>query len=757
MSDKGYEHAATRDSLDDVEMQEREDSFEEGQGDKLLPDDDKFVDGVMYKVEWHLRTGWAVAGSIIALIAVFAAMVIFTTLFIVDSHSHDRDLDDVYDNAVGKFRRPSSAYILDPAWDLHAAPKVRVYNWTVVDIVANPDGVFRPMLAINGQFPGPMIECNEGDTLVIEVDNQSVNATSIHFHGLFHNGTNWMDGTAGITQCPIASKRKFRYEFTITGQSGTYYYHGHQGAQLVDGLYGPLVVHSRDEKKLQQIPYATDRVVMLQDYYYDASSSLLIETLEPGSEVSPIPDGALINGLNRRDCSKLPHRMCDNSTAILPCFDLAPNANHRLRFINVGAFAWFQVSVDEHQFSITEVDGTDIVPSLDKRLMISPAQRYSIIVNTNQTSADAFWLRARMVAHCWSNPDLPGPDADEVKAVIKYTSGSSSKTPLALVKQPSSRNWEDPMEVTCKDMDTVRYTPVAYDPAPQIADHSYHIRSNLEIGDWRLERGYFNESTFRGDLRNPTLHRTIEGLSTGNDTFLSMKTTDGVNSVSYDLTNDLVIQHSGVKVVDIIVQNFDEGNHPMHLHGHKFWVLGQGHGMFPGYSQLGLNPSGKGTLPGFEGRLENLVRRDVATAEGFGWLVLRFVADNPGVWAFHCHMSWHSEAGLVMQFLSRVDEVSTWSIPEQNAKLCEASVEDLEKGAAPKDEIWSHGWDHGCRVSDSLVLVSGIILSSTVFWSISLNRVEQVADVVRSNCGLAEGRSVCQGNSGKAGKVKINL
>jgi len=51
-------------------------------------------------------------------------------------------------------------------------------------------------------------------------------------------------------------------------------------------------------------------------------------------------------------------------------------------------------------------------------------------------------------------------------------------------------------------------------------------------------------------------------------------------------------------------------------------------------------------------------------------------------------MAWHSEAGLAMQFVSRVDELATWDIPEANRKLCEANMEDLEKGAAPKDEIW---------------------------------------------------------------------
>ncbi|XMA10415.1 hypothetical protein WAI453_003206 [Rhynchosporium graminicola] len=682
--------ASSRDSnsLDGVEMQERDSSRDSrgGQEDRLLPSESSEEAGeVEYRVEWHLRTGWAIALSILAAGLAFVGLALFTKFFIIGSTHALEDIQRVVVGSGG-FRRAASDYILDPSWIIDAEPTVRNYNWIITDIVANPDGVFRPMITINGKFPGPMIECNEGDTIVVDVDNQSVNATSLHWHGIYQNGTNHMDGTSGVTQCPIASRRKFQYRFTITGQSGTYYYHGHQGIQMADGLYGPLVIHSRDEKQLQHIPYATDRVVMLQDYYHDISSGLLVSSLEPGNEDPPIPNGALINGMNKRDCSELTERLCDNLTATLPAFDLKANAQHRLRFINAGAFAWFQVSVDEHQFAITEADGTDINPTHDSSMMIAPAQRYSMILNTNKTGTELFWLRAKMVTHCWSEPDLPGPGADEVKAIINYS--NDNKPHQSLISQPTSRAWSDGIEVQCKDMNTSSWVPAKFEPAPAVADYSYYLRANLEIGDWRLQRGFFNASTFRPNLQNPTLHRTVEGLASQNETFTSMRNFDGVNNKGYDLKNDFTVQHAGIKIVDLIIQNFDEGSHPMHLHGHKFWVLGQGHGMFPGYSTLGLQPEGQGTLENQEQVLDRLIRRDVATPEGFGWLALRFVTDNPGVWAFHCHMAWHSEAGLMMQFISRTDELAIWQIPEENRALCDASVEELEKGAAPKDEQW---------------------------------------------------------------------
>jgi len=61
-------------------------------------------------------------------------------------------------------------------------------------------GVNRSMYAINGQFPGPVIRLNEGDQLLINVTNALPEPTTMHWHGLYQNGTNWMDGTSGITQ-----------------------------------------------------------------------------------------------------------------------------------------------------------------------------------------------------------------------------------------------------------------------------------------------------------------------------------------------------------------------------------------------------------------------------------------------------------------------------------------------------------------------------------------------------------------------------
>jgi len=95
-----------------------------------------------------------------------------------------------------------------------------------------PDGVtVCHILGVNWQFPGPTIEATIGDTLHITVVNNIQRlpgqgpkqpATTVHWHGLFQNGTQFEDGPEGVTQCPIPEGNLQEYVFPLR-QSGTYW------------------------------------------------------------------------------------------------------------------------------------------------------------------------------------------------------------------------------------------------------------------------------------------------------------------------------------------------------------------------------------------------------------------------------------------------------------------------------------------------------------------------------------------------------
>lgn len=83
----------------------------------------------------------------------------------------------------------------------------RVFNWTISEALAAPGAMEKPMLLINGMSPGPVLEANFGDRVIINVFNNCTNETSMHWHGQYLRGENFMDGTYSITQVSDLVKR----------------------------------------------------------------------------------------------------------------------------------------------------------------------------------------------------------------------------------------------------------------------------------------------------------------------------------------------------------------------------------------------------------------------------------------------------------------------------------------------------------------------------------------------------------------------
>ena len=92
------------------------------------------------------------------------------------------------------------------------------YDWNITWVLANPDGMaLRPVIGVNGEWPLPMINATKGDRIVAKVTNGLGNqTTSIHWHGLYQNGTNHMDGPPGVVQCAIPIGETVTYNFTVS-------------------------------------------------------------------------------------------------------------------------------------------------------------------------------------------------------------------------------------------------------------------------------------------------------------------------------------------------------------------------------------------------------------------------------------------------------------------------------------------------------------------------------------------------------------
>ena len=95
------------------------------------------------------------------------------------------------------------------------------YEWNLNWVSVNPDGEFaRPAVGINGRWPNPPIEAEVGDRIVINLHNQLGDQTaSLHFHGIYQQGSPSMDGAPAVTQCEIPPGASFTYEFVVCLQS----------------------------------------------------------------------------------------------------------------------------------------------------------------------------------------------------------------------------------------------------------------------------------------------------------------------------------------------------------------------------------------------------------------------------------------------------------------------------------------------------------------------------------------------------------
>ena len=123
--------------------------------------------------------------------------------------------------------------------------------------------------------------------------------------------------------------------------------------------------------------------------------------------------------------------------------------------------------------------------------------------------------------------------------------------------------------------------------------------------------------------------------------------------------------------MEIILNSRDPGKHPFHLHGHNFQAIARSE---PDEGPYANNV----TFPAVP------MRRDTFQVHSNGNIVLRFKANNPGVWLFHCHLEWHMRSGLVATMIEAPLALQAYglSIPQDHAEICTAQGHPIAGNAA---------------------------------------------------------------------------
>ncbi|KAM5356679.1 hypothetical protein ACJ41O_003325 [Fusarium nematophilum] len=502
------------------------------------------------------------------------------------------------------------------------------YDFTIEWVRANPDGAFeRPTIGINGQWPIPRIEANVGDTVLVNARNNLGNqTTSLHFHGLFMNGSNHMDGPSQVTQCPIPPGETFLYNFTIT-QAGTYWYHSHTESQYPDGLRGPLIIHDPDNPFKGK--YDEEIIMTLSDWYHDEMQTLIPEFLRKGNPTGaePVPQAALMNETQ------------DLKVAV------QPSKTYLLRLINLGAFAGQYFWIEGHDLSIVEVDGAYTKPTGASMVYLSAGQRCSVLVTTKGSSDGNFPIMASM------DTDLFDILPDDLNWNVTGWLVYDEAKPL-----PKAATVDEftPFD----DVDLVPHDEMPRLPKPSKVVELEVIMDNLRDG---ANYAFFNNITYRAP-KVPTLYTVMTSGDEAANPLIY-----GTYSHSFVLKKDEIVQ--------VVLNNKDDGRHPFHLHGHHFQVLHR-------------SDDDAGDFEGSEQDFaETPMRRDTVVVNGNGNVVLRFKADNPGVWLFHCHIEWHVTSGLVATFVEAPLELqASLKIPQNHLDACKAGNVPAAGNAAGNTE-----------------------------------------------------------------------
>jgi CopA family copper-resistance protein len=294
------------------------------------------------------------------------------------------------------------------------------FDLSIGELPVNFTGRTRIGVAVNGSVPAPTLRWREGTTVELRVSNRlppnSIHGrqTSIHWHGILLPAN--MDGVPGMSFDGIGPGETYRYRFDLR-QSGTYWYHSHSGFQEQAGLYGALIV---DAAEPEPFDYQRDHVVLLSDWTDLAPADLYARLKKmPGHDnfskrtVGDFLRDARRDGLGATlqdrkmwgEMRMTPTDLSDvnahtytyliNGTTSLGNWTglFAPGDKVRLRVINGSAMTHFDVRIPGLTLTVVAVDGQNVHPVSIEEFRIAPAETFDLIVTPS--GQDAFTIFAQ--------------------------------------------------------------------------------------------------------------------------------------------------------------------------------------------------------------------------------------------------------------------------------------------------------------------------------------------------------------------------
>ena len=535
---------------------------------------------------------------------------------------------------------------------------------------------------INGQLPGPILRWKEGTTVTLRVTNHLPVQSSIHWHGIivpFH-----MDGVPGISFPGIAPGETFVYRFPVK-QSGTYWYHSHSHFQEQNGPYGPLVIEPAGPERN---PTDRDYVVMLNDWT-DLDPERIFAILKKQSDYFNFNQLTLPDFL--RDTSMLGLRGALQARAMWNKMRMSPRdaidvsgftytylmngatpagnwtglfkpgERVRLRFINGSANSYFDVRIPGLKMSVISADGQDVHPVEVDEFRIAVAETYDVIVQPQEDRAYTIfaesidrsgYARGTLATRPGMEAEVPIMDAVPTLTMVDMMGAMAQGHGMSGMQGMSNgKSMEDHGAMPGMEMSSMQGkqhggmagmdisgTPLA--PAGMKKAHhartEYHNPGVDMHVDWPRtdldDPGVGLRDSGRRVLTYADLH-SVEGPSDPRepDREIELHLTGSMERFvwSFDgvVFSDAKPVHFGLNErLRIVLVNDTMMNHPIHLHGI--------------FSEL-ENP-----------QQQVIARKHTINVQPAQRVTYAVTADNPGRWAYHCHLLYHMEAGMFREVVT---------------------------------------------------------------------------------------------------------
>ncbi|XP_076920688.1 laccase-14-like, partial [Bidens hawaiensis] len=531
---------------------------------------------------------------------------------------------------------------------IHSQAAVLKYTFVVQETNYTRLCNTKSLLTINGQFPGPTITARRGDTVIIDVINKGDHNITIHWHGVKMPRYPWSDGPEFVTQCPIQPGANFSQQVLLSDEEGTLWWHAHSDWSRAT-VHGLFVILPR-LGTTYPFRQPDEEVPVVLGEWWQGDIQTVFENFRDSGGDPAISDALIINGQ--------PGDLYNCSASETTKIKVARGKTYLLRMVNAAMNNLAFFAIANHSLTVVGSDGAYTKPLTSDYITISPGQTLDLLLEANQSN-NCYYMAAKL----FNGQQSSTFDNTTTTAIIEYPGNNNTLTPPVFPTLPPSNDRnasfnftsrlrslatpEHPIDVPLTIKRTLLYTlsinaiPCAANQTCEAIRNTSRFAASINNITFAMPSTSILEAYYRGvnqvlygndfpDVPELKFNYTQErGL---NASLRVPKVATGVQMLKHNETVELVFQGTN------LVAGVD---HPMHLHGHSFYVVGSGFG----------NYNRKRDSVNY-----NLVdpphMQTIAVPQN-GWTAIRFKANNPGVWFMHCHFERHVSWGMGMVFIVR--------------------------------------------------------------------------------------------------------